>query len=523
MNGNKLQATRRNSGLDGVSGQEQSKNAGNISPASDDCQAECAIGNELKSGEQQLQASVGECDDNFLYEDRRELREQRSGFSGAKSAYAGTGDIKESLTRGRDIRDGRNSVLPKRNMHFNRIGFKRSRSNVFHTIRGGLSDNGRTIIRRLVQALTLVCLFCSTTFAGTGTPFFFNFLNTDGTANTNAALMQTWPPTQVFYIYGTNLVYGVPTILLTNLNGYGTNIALSGAYRVLFTNTTPGQAFYVNLPDIGTPVNLVLYATNVPVNNPGGANAWGGFRGVVSDTSLEFLTSAVSNAGPGLNIITNTTGGVTRITLTNSYVAAGSIGLYTNSITGGTSLVISNSTTLATSNLTGSLTYGNYTTNTYGTLKGQQSDTNIGFLTNILNTAGSLTTYTNVTNGLTTLTLSNAPVYYAQFLTNALVTNCPTINLWTNNTGGWVAGRVFVLPTVTTFKTNTFTFNLFSTNETGLFTNLSSLVSTNVGPMFMTNNFDVLISNTTVLTFNTICTTNATYNLRVAFQPWIFK
>lgn len=278
------------------------------------------------------------------------------------------------------------------------------------------------------------------------TPFFYYFRNADGTPNTNNAQMQAWPPSVSYTIVGTNIVYGGQIITLTNDGtGFGTNQVYANTYSVLFTNMVPNQGFFVNIPVTSVRTNLALYLTNTLVINASNLNAWGGVRGLITDTSLEFITQAVQVAGT-LIVYTNTAGGVTSITLSNS---------------------VPNATNLL----------------------GKISPTNIT---------------------------------YGSFYTNALTTNLAATQLWTNGSGSNITGRVSWLGTVTTALSNNFTFFVISTNEVGAMSNNFTTVSTNTG--YITNReFTVTVNNGSILTFGTQCSTNATYDLRVSFTPWLLQ
>lgn len=330
------------------------------------------------------------------------------------------------------------------------------------------------------------------------TPFKFNFIDAHGVANpggvvnTGGPLMQAWPPNNNYTAYGTNIVYGGQIIVLTNLNGAGTNFAYANTYRILFTNVFPNIGFFVNIPDTPTQIDLSTTVTNIAMINASGNNAWGGVRGLVTDSTLEFLSTGVL-AGGALTSFQITSGGVTSITLSNGPA------------------IILNSTTntwlLQSSNLfNGTVTATNITNLFAGTFQG----------------SGLALTNLNATNVVSQIQPTNTS--WAEFFTNALVTNCPSTQLWTNNTGGFVTGQLRFLPTVITVGayTNFFSFSIISTNEAGGFTNTFSTQSTNKG--YMTNmSFDITVSNTTVISFLTTCSTNETYNLRVGFIPWFTK
>lgn len=184
---------------------------------------------------------------------------------------------------------------------------------------------------------------------GQVTTFTFQFYNSDGSPNTNPAILAPYPPAQNLVVVGTNLVFARSVTLVPGTNGYGTNAAWANTYRLTITNGNGGtiQA-YVNLPFTGSVLPLASYISNAPaIYTPATlyaflTNGLGGPPGLVQ--ALQFQPMTNSAAGVTnvftLNTLTNLLGlnGVTNLVgyngATNLAGMAGFSGTISNAAAG---------------------------------------------------------------------------------------------------------------------------------------------------------------------------------------------
>ena len=140
------------------------------------------------------------------------------------------------------------------------------------------------------------------------TSFYGKLYNADGTPQTNAVLMQAWPPVYTWIIYGTNMVYGGQ--IITNqpdATGFFSNSVYPNNYKVSLPAL--GSGFYVKILDTTNYLSLAFYATDVPavgasLDSYGLVTNWLGYAPVrptyaAVTTALNFTPA--TNNGPIAN------------------------------------------------------------------------------------------------------------------------------------------------------------------------------------------------------------------------------
>ncbi|HEV2694228.1 MAG TPA: hypothetical protein VG347_15145 [Verrucomicrobiae bacterium] len=96
------------------------------------------------------------------------------------------------------------------------------------------------------------------------TPFFQNFYNADGSAQTNVITMTAYPAVNSWTVVGTNVVFGAANIIMTpDTNGYVTNAVSPNQYRLQFAGLN--YSLYVNIPNTTNVMPLGMYVINAPV------------------------------------------------------------------------------------------------------------------------------------------------------------------------------------------------------------------------------------------------------------------
>ena len=139
-----------------------------------------------------------------------------------------------------------------------------------------------------------------------GTPFYFRSLNADGTPNTGLVVMQAWPPSYTWTVYGTNVIYG--GLLITNQpdnTGFFTNRVYPGGWRLYFPSLN--SYVYANIPDTNAYNSLALYITSAPVT-------------AIPNGYYAFITNILGGA-PVVNNPSSVIAALGYMPLTNTFVA----------------------------------------------------------------------------------------------------------------------------------------------------------------------------------------------------------